>query len=58
MMLFIENKLDADEQVNQSQSYAEEARFVVASQRAARAWSLLVCPRSYAAQKAEFAAGF
>jgi hypothetical protein len=57
-MLLIENKLDADEQVNQSDSYAEEVKYLVRSGTADRAWSLLICPTAYCRQKSAFASGF
>jgi hypothetical protein len=57
-MLLIENKLDAEEQVRQSDSYADEVQHLVQSGRAAEAWSLLICPAEYARAKPGFARGF
>lgn len=42
--LLIENKLDASEQADQSESYQGEAEFLVSSGRAFEAWTMLVSP--------------
>ena len=54
-VLLIENKLDAAEQVDQAQSYREEAAFLVSSGRASKAWTMLVSPTDYARSNAMFA---
>ena len=57
-VLLIENKLDASEQVDQSESYQEEAEFLVSSGRAVQAWTILVSPTAYAQANIRFASGF
>ena len=56
--LLIENKLDASEQADQSESYQEEAEFLVSSGRAFEAWTMLVSPTAYAQANKRFASGF
>ena len=58
IILLIENKLDASEQVKQAESYQAEAKLLVVDRIAQAAYTILICPSAYATEHATFASKF
>jgi hypothetical protein len=57
-VLLIENKLDTSEQFEQAESYRDEAKLFVQRGEARAAYSVIVCPATYARQNAAFVSKF
>lgn len=58
VVFLVENKLDTSEQVQQAESYAEEAKVLVQSGRAKSVRTVLICPNAYVADAPSFAGKF
>jgi hypothetical protein len=56
--LLIENKLEADDQPRQAESYREEAGILITQGRAQCTATMIVCPAAYRAENPGFIAGF
>jgi len=56
--LLIENKLEADDQPRQAESYREEAEILITQGRAQRTATMIVCPTAYQSENPGFIAGF